>query len=115
MSLLPWLLATVVLNEVLYDPPGVDAGREFVEIYNGTEVEVAIAGLVVEMGDGARPGTWRRAWEGTSGVLAPGAILLVGADSIATHERLQTELQNGPDAIRLRRDAMELDRVGYGT
>ena len=87
MPILPLLAATLVLNEVLYDPPGADAGREFVEIYNASDVEVPIAGLVLETGDGARPGIWRRAWEGTHGALAPGAILLVGADSVAALER----------------------------
>ena len=99
MPILPLLAATLVLNEVLYDPPGADAGREFVEIYNASDVEVPIAGLVLETGDGARPGIWRRAWEGTHGALAPGAILLVGADSVAALERLLVDLQNGPDAV----------------
>lgn len=107
-------LAALVLNEVLYDPPGVDAGREFVEILNVSNADVPLAGLELETGDGAHPGVWRHSWSGTGGVLAPGAFLVVGGDSIHTPEHLAADLQNGPDALRLRQDGEVLDRLGYG-
>jgi len=113
-----WLagaLATLVLNEVLYDPPGPDAGREFVEIFNAADAGVPLAGVDLEVGDGARPGVWRSIWRGTEGELAPGALLVVGGDSIeAARFHLGSELQNGPDAVRLRRGDAVLDRLGYG-
>ena len=107
--------ADLLLNEILYDPPGTDAGREFVEIVNPDEVASALDGVVLEAGDGARPGTWRLVWQARPGALAPGAFLVVGGDSVtAAGERSSGELQNGPDAVRLRRGEVVLDRVGYG-
>src|SRR5262245_36640384 len=108
------LLGSLVLNEILYDPAGPDAGHEFVEILNTGDSESPLAGLELETNDGARPGTWHRAWLGTSGALGPHEFLLVGGDSLRTPERLRGDLQNGPDAVRLRRGDAVLDVVGYG-
>ena len=115
MWMLPALVtSTLVLNEVLYDPPGADAGREFVEIFNVSPDPVPLAGLELETADGAHPGTWRRVWTGSSGMLAPGALWLVAGDSLHAAARLTADLQNGPDAIRLRRGSEVLDTLGYG-
>src|SRR5438105_2272997 len=109
------MLAALVLNEVLYDPPGVDAGREFVEILNVGGTPVGLEALELQAGDGAHPGAWHRVWRGTGGELAPGALLVVGGDSVAAPAfRLAAELQNGPDALRLLLADRELDRLGYG-
>ena len=51
--------AQVVLNELLPDPAGRDAGREFVELYNPSEVSVSLSGAVLEVWHGARRG-WVR-------------------------------------------------------
>lgn len=115
MWMLTGLVASaLVVNEVLYDPPGADAGREFVELLNTSPEAVALAGLELETADGARPGTWRRVWAGTSGTLAPGALLLVAGDSLPAPAHLTADLQNGPDAIRVRRGTEVLDTLGYG-
>jgi hypothetical protein len=109
-------VATVlVVNEVLYDPPGTDGGREFVEVLCLSPV--ALAGWSLESGDGARR-TWRLVWRGdaASGALAPGTLFVVGGDSVAgAAARLGGELQNGPDALRLvdPHGAVH-DRVGWG-
>src|SRR5678810_542369 len=108
------LASTLVLNEVLYDPPGADAGREFVEFYNASDSPLPLAGLELEVGDGAHPGIWRHAWTGTAGELGAGALFVIAGDSLAAGARLATDLQNGPDAVRLRRGAEVLDRLGYG-
>jgi len=109
------LLGQVVLNEILYDPEGPDGGREFVEILNVSDSAVELGGLELEAGDGARPGTWRMAWRGTAGVLEPSALFVIGGDSVAARDaELETSLQNGPDAVRLRAGSRTLDLVGYG-
>jgi hypothetical protein len=105
--------AVVVVNEVLYDPAGPDTGREFVELY--AVAPVALAGWTLEAGDGAR-GTWRVVWRGIGGELTAGGLAVVGGDSVAgAAARLQGELQNGPDALRLvdPRGAVH-DRIGWG-
>ena len=107
-------VTSVLLNEVLYDPEGADSGREFVELINVSDVPVPLEELVIEAGDGARPGSWQPAWLGAAGVLEPGALLLVGGDSLQSGEKLVADLQNGPDAVRLVRDGAVVDLLGYG-
>ncbi len=108
-----------MLNEVLYDPPGADGGREFVEIWNGGEQHTDMAGVVLEFGNGSAPGIWEVRWRGTMGEqLAPGARLLIvdrGWSGEATPDaEVSLGLQNGPDAVRLVRDGVVLDLLGYG-
>ncbi|MBD90978.1 MAG: hypothetical protein CL940_11615, partial [Deltaproteobacteria bacterium] len=64
----------MLLAEVLYDVPGQDDGKEWIRLYNGTGTQVDLSG-------------WSLGWGGNSyltgqaalsGVLAPGACLLVG-------------------------------------
>ncbi len=108
-------LLTLVVNEVLYDPEGADSGHEFVEILNVSATSVALAGLELQVGDGGRPGSWRVAWSASGDSLAPGALLVVGGDSIAVpRQPLDGSLQNGPDAVRLWDRGQVLDLVGYG-
>ena len=47
--------SALVLNEVLYDPDGPDAGREFVEIMNTGPFAAVLDGLSIEAGNGSRP------------------------------------------------------------
>jgi hypothetical protein len=108
-------LGGLVLNEVLYDPPGPDSAREFVEIFNATNDAIAWESLTLEVGDGAHPGSWKVVWSTTAGALPAGGILLVGGAEVgAASERLSGTLQNGPDAIRLLLDQDVVDTVGYG-
>jgi len=102
----------LVVNEVLYDPAGADAGREFVELV--ALESVALNGWTLEAGDGAG-GTWRAVWRG-SGSIVTGTFFVVGGDSVrAAHARLTGDLQNGPDAIRLVDPRGQVhDRVGWG-
>jgi hypothetical protein len=101
--------AEILLNEVLYDPEGADEGSEFVELWNPDTAAISLRGIVVESGDGSRPGVWTPVYVGTDGdsvsprqaFLIPGSVLLA-------------PLQNGPDAIRLTRAGIVLDLLGYG-
>src|SRR5580698_2679411 len=45
-------LAQVVINEVMYNPQGSDSGREWVELYNEGQSDVAMVG-------GSGKGSWR--------------------------------------------------------
>lgn len=99
----------LVLNEVLYDPAGEDAGAEFVEIWNDSASPETLEGVSVESGDGARAGSWVPIFVGSaSDSVAPHAAYLIGP------ARLTGAIQNGPDAVRLVRLGVVLDRVGFG-
>jgi hypothetical protein len=109
------ILGQLVLNEILYDPPGADAGREFVEILNVGDAPVGLDSFELQAGDGAHPGTWRTAWRGSVETIAPSALFVIGGDSVAARNaRLGAVLQNGPDAVRLVERGRVIDRVGYG-
>ena len=101
--------AELLLNEVLYDPEGADEGSEFVELWNPDTVAISLLGIVVESGDGARPGVWTPVYVGAGGdsVQPRRAFLIAGTSLLAP-------LQNGPDALRLSRDGVVLDLLGYG-
>jgi hypothetical protein len=101
--------ADLLLNEVLYDPAGADEGHEFVELWNPDSTALPLDGLAIEAGDGARPGSWDVIWRGAVGAAAPPrSPLLVDGDA------LLGALQNGPDAVRLTRNGVVLDLLGYG-
>lgn len=101
--------ADLVLNEVLYDPAGPDEDGEFVELWNPDQVARALAGVAIEVADGAKPDVWTVLYRGADGdSVPPGSAFLVAASA------LSGALQNGPDAVRLTRGGVVLDRLGYG-
>ena len=107
----------VVLNEVLYDPAGTDAGHEFVELFNASESAVELEGWRLEAGNGARPGDWRPQWAGGPGDrLAPRGFFLIAGALVADRadSRVALELQNGPDALRLVSPRGAVDLLGWG-
>jgi len=101
--------ADLVLNEVLYDPFGLDEGNEFVELWNPDSVPRALAGIVVEAADGTGIGAWTPIFRGSPGDSIPARAVFLAAGVL-----LAAAIQNGPDAIRLARDGIVLDRLGYG-
>jgi len=101
--------ADLLLNEVLYDPDGPDEGLEFVELWNPDSIARSLDGVLVEAGDGSRPGTWTPLFSGTAGdSVPPGAAWLIDGTA------LRAAIQNGPDALRLTREGVPLDLLGYG-
>jgi hypothetical protein len=76
-SFLP-AFGAVVINEVLYDPQGSDAGSEWVELYNNGNVAVNLFGWVLQKDD-------NEVWSDSStavvanlsGVIGPGAYYLI--------------------------------------
>ncbi len=108
----------IVLNEVLYDPAGADGANEFVEIVAraGEPGDASLAGWVLETGNGARPGEWSVEWTGGAGDRLIGGIFLVGESGVEPRPDaiVDLDLQNGPDACRLRGPGGEVDRLGWG-
>lgn len=112
------VLAAVVLNEVHYDPDGADTGFEFVELSAppNEDPNASIAGWVFETGNGARPGEWTVAWTGRSGDRLHGGLFVIGEDAVEPRPDavVELDLQNGPDACRLRGPSDETDVLGWG-
>ena len=109
---------TVLINEILYDPTGADAGGEFVELRLGAGApSMALARLRLERGNGQRAGDWRPVWQGAPGeTLHAGQHYVVGGDSVVPRPDAiaALELQNGPDGCRLLLDGQIVDVVGWG-
>lgn len=120
---LPWgadpAAGALVINEILPDPPGADAGHEFVEFLNTGAEPFLLEGVEFQFANGAEGPVWRTRWQGPAGLsLAPGArFLLVDrlwADLPPGDGEATLALQNGPDAVRLVRGDEVLDLLGYG-
>jgi hypothetical protein len=106
--------AGVVINEIRYDPPGPDAGGEYVELFNASTAAVHLdATWCLERGNGARADDWTVFWTGDGTILEPGTWCVIGDDPRATLDAVPA-LQNGPDACRLRRGDETVDLVGWG-
>ena len=110
-------LAQVVINEVLYDPDGSDAGFEFVEVANCGREAVLLSGWVLETGNGASPDDWTVEWIGGDfDRLEPGEILPIGESGVEPTPAYVTplDLQNGPDGVRITDGQDVVDVVGWG-
>lgn len=113
----PPAAAAIVLNEIYYDPPGPDAGYEWVELYNNGSAALSLEAVRLESGNGSRPNQWRHEWAGgpEHWIEAGGTFTIGGpyqgrpADVYAL-----LNLQNGPDGARLLLGALVLDTVGWG-
>ena len=119
MLLLPLLMTTaVVINEVYYDPPGADAGGEFVELFNPGPAAMALDGFRLEFANGADGPAWHIRWQGAPGDrLEAGAFFLVvdtGWIGPPGQAEVRLALQNGPDAIRLVAPDGATDILGWG-
>lgn len=112
--------AELLINEFLPDPAGSDGGREFVELINTGEQAVSLELVALEFANGAVAPDWVTRWRGTGlGMLGAGQrFLLVDRNwmgPVPGDDEVYLGLQNGPDAIRLVREDLVLDLVGYGS
>lgn len=119
LGMAPVAEAALVINEILPDPPGSDAGHEFVEFLNTGQEAYDLEGVEFQFANGAEGPVWQTKWRGTAGLmLEPGGrFLLVDrtwADTPAGDGEGTLALQNGPDAVRLVRSGEVLDLLGYG-
>lgn len=108
--------ARILINEVYYDHPGVDTGYEFVELINTASSPEALVGYTLEFRDG-NSDDWSVRWQGAAAdVVAGGGLFTVGESLVDPRPDAVTSLrlQNGPDAVRLVRDGVVADVVGYG-
>jgi hypothetical protein len=72
----PLRVGGLYLSEVFYDVTGVDDQREWIELYNATSSAIPMAGMKIQMNNGATSG-----FEDVmllSGGIAPGACVVVG-------------------------------------
>lgn len=105
----------VVLNEVLVDAPGADAGHEWVELFHAGEEPVDLAGWGLQA---SSAGGWADRHRFDGGTLWPGDRWLIAGDAVpdATHA-LDGALPNGSDGAGIRLldcgDAV-VDAVSYG-
>lgn len=106
----------IVINEVLYDPPGSDAALEFVELHNPRDRSVALDGISLRFLNAGRDDDARVVWNAAAGTdLAAGGFFVIGETDVASADVFATlDLQNGPDALQLVRDGLVIDAVAWG-
>ena len=111
--------SALVINELFPDPDGSDGGREFVELLNTGSGPESLSGVRLQFGNGAEAASWVTRWTAEAGSwLDPSARFLIVDRNWLGEPSGEAEvylgLQNGPDALRLIRDELVLDLVGYG-
>lgn len=109
--------AALRINEVLYDPPGPDAGFEYVELFHSGAVPIPLDGFELWFLNGATPdGPPRVVWRAPSGAeIAPGGFRVIGGREVPERdETVELGLQNGPDALWLVRAGVRIDAVAWG-
>jgi Lamin Tail Domain len=111
--------AALVINEILIDPTGSDGGKEFVELLNTGVEFVDLTGVEFQFANGADGPVWKTRWSADAGQkLAPGEYFLITDRNWMGSAPAQAEvylgLQNGPDAVRLAREDIAIDLLGYG-
>ena len=106
----------LILNEVLYDPAGSDAGSEFIELLNCGAAELSLAGFELQFVNGTEPAEPRTLWRGGADIrVLPGQRWLIAESAVTERDELVTlGLQNGPDALWLLRDGVRVDALAWG-
>jgi hypothetical protein len=107
----------VVINEVFYDPPGKDDGREFVELFNRSDSPVCLEWWQFETGNGAYESRWRHEWMGSGSDTIPAlGFFVIGEELTGAAADFITDLdlQNGPDGCRITGPDGRSDVVGWG-
>ncbi|HTR97221.1 MAG TPA: lamin tail domain-containing protein [Candidatus Acidoferrales bacterium] len=106
-----------IVTEVLYDAPGDDTGWEFVELLNPLALDVALAGLQIQAGDGAGPGRWTTRWTaGPGDTIRAGTRFVIGGAKLSPppDAEVTLDLQNGPDGMRLLWPDGATEVLGWG-
>lgn len=108
------LAASVVINEVCYDPDGADTGKEWIELYNAGNTDVNLNGCKIYSGGS----TYSLNYVFPHFILRPGRFVLIGGDAVPnTHFTHNFSFQNGgseSDAIRfVNADSTYTDTVIY--
>ncbi len=106
-----------MLNEVMYDPAGADAGKEFIELFNSGSEPLSLLGVQVAFANGANGPQWQTRWVGSESdsIEAGGFFLIADTGWVGSADAIvNLDLQNGPDGIMLTREGEYLDLLGYG-
>ena len=82
--------SAVLINEFLANPIGTDSGHEWVEIYNGSGVDVDISGWELQGGTSSYS---------TIGTIPEGTILLADSYYLIGDEFVESDLGFLPDAV----------------
>jgi hypothetical protein len=107
---------SVVLNEVLFNPPGADGtgAAEWIELYGTPNLTLKNYTLVGY--DGATGNAYFRQPLDGQYLRSGGFLLVEGATGSEGFIWLSNELQNGPDSLRLEYcDGTVVDALAYGT
>ncbi|MFH1439503.1 MAG: lamin tail domain-containing protein [Candidatus Woesearchaeota archaeon] len=107
----------IIITQVLYDPPGADNYKEWVELYNPTDENISLENYSLETGNGASEDSWKKDWVGAPEemIYAKSYYLIGEQDSAAIPDStVNLDLQNGPDACRLSFNSQIIDLVGWG-
>jgi len=114
----------LVINEIDYDQPGTDMD-EFIELYNAGASTIPLAGLTLELWNGATSSLYDTIDLSVAGAnLAPGQFLVIGSSPVTsglpggvlsiTFGAASNNIQNGgPDGLLLLDGATVLDGVSY--
>ncbi|MEZ4387657.1 MAG: hypothetical protein R3D98_08780 [Candidatus Krumholzibacteriia bacterium] len=95
------LAAALVLNEVCYDPPGADAGAEFVELWHTGPDTLDLAGVGLEFANGAEsPVRWQVRWTAPAGTRLASRTPFLIADHGWTGVPPQAEAASGCRTVR---------------
>jgi hypothetical protein len=108
--------SSLIINEILYDPAGTDAGHEFVELLCLGPQPCALDAVSLQFINGSDPARPRLLWsaEGSQALAAGERFVLGESEVTGTQVQLTLGLQNGPDALRLWRADELLDAVAWG-
>lgn len=109
-------VSAVVLNEILYDPAGPDGDSEYVELFNPGDRPVPLDGMELWFLNGGDSAAAKRVWSARAGTrIAAGGFRVIGEEAVAAaDETTRLGLQNGPDAVELRRNGDRVDAVAWG-
>ncbi len=82
---MPRLGRGVVINEILYNPTGTDAGNEWAELFNTNRVPVDLTDFTIQVGSNAFNNTYTFP---TNTILNSGDFLLVGGSFVANADHV---------------------------
>lgn len=114
-------VGSLVINEVDYDQAGTDAS-EFVEIFNGTNAPIAMAGHKLLLVNGSNNSVYKTIDLAGAGTLPAGGFLVVASPSLVVPEGAAVvrftaatdNVQNGePDGIALVSSSAVVDSLSY--
>ncbi len=117
----------VVINEFLFDADGVDAGREFVELYNATDETVHLTGWSLQVKSGAAGTIKKKNFDDGLSIAANGCFLawlgtppadvrpqFVWASGTLNNTAATIYISAGTDTVKSDSDVSVVDVVSYG-